>query len=51
MAQSRYLRTIWLIAAIAAGALMILLLARSAPVAHAADGASVIGKPKFHSAP
>ena len=47
MAQSRYLRTIWLIAAIAAGALVILLLARSAPVAHAVDGASVTGKRTF----
>ena len=47
MAQCRYLRTIWMIAAIAAGALVILLLARSAPVAHAVDGASVAGKRTF----
>jgi hypothetical protein len=31
MAQSRYLRTIWLVAAIAAGGLVILLLAQRAP--------------------
>ena len=37
MAQSRYLRTIWLIAAIAAGVLVILLLARTPPAAHAVD--------------
>src|SRR4051794_26193248 len=37
MAQSRYMRTIWLAAAVAAGALGILLLARTAPVAHAID--------------
>jgi hypothetical protein len=37
MAQFRHLRTIWLIAAVAAGALVILLLVRSAPVAQARD--------------
>ena len=38
MAEARYLRTIWLVAAIAAGVLVILLLARSAPVAQAHHG-------------
>jgi hypothetical protein len=36
MAQSHYLRRIWLVAAVAAGALVVLLLARTAPV-HAVD--------------
>jgi hypothetical protein len=37
MAKPRYTRTIWLVAAVAAGAVLILLLAGSAPVAHAVD--------------
>ena len=37
MAQVRNMRVVWLMAAVAAGALVILLLAKMAPVAHAVD--------------
>jgi hypothetical protein len=40
MAKSRHIRAVWLVAAVTAGGLVILLLATTAPIAHAAGSAS-----------
>jgi hypothetical protein len=49
MAEARYLRVIWMIAAIAAGVLVILLLARSAPVAQARHGTDTSARGQNHT--
>jgi hypothetical protein len=46
MAESRYLRTIWLVGALGIGLLALLVLARAAPTSHASSSASARGHTK-----